>query len=203
MNITSISNSTRILVITPSGIIFHAGMSRKVILKCLIPIGVTVTFNIINLLKVDSSYNEGMKPCVYSKRQEENIGTKWHRAGFDICYRKNASKKTSVITKAIDEVSNDDLKKELYKRIKVLHTLTFKYTFVYENDVVFFAHFYPYSFTDLEKYLAKTTADDANKKILRVDILCKSLSNNPCYMLTITNKIKTYLGSQDEAMLLK
>jgi hypothetical protein len=68
-------------------------------------------------------------------------------------------------------VSNEELKKELYKRIKVLHTLTFKYTFVYENDIVFFAHFYPYTFTDLEKYLAKTTALDENKKIMRVDIL--------------------------------
>ena len=51
-------------------------------------LGVTVIFNIINLLKVDSSYNEGMKPCVYSKRNEETLGTKWHRAGFDIWYRK-------------------------------------------------------------------------------------------------------------------
>jgi len=144
-----------------------------------------------------------MKPWIYSKRQEEEIVTKWHRGGFDIWYRKNASKKTAVITKAIDEISNEDLKKELYKRIKVLYTLTFKYTFSYENDTVFFAHFYPYTFTDLEKYLAKTTAIDDYKKILRVDILWKSLSNNPWYMLTITNKIKTYLGSQDEAMLLK
>jgi hypothetical protein len=121
-------------------------------------------------LKVDSSYNEGMKPCVYSKRQEESIGTKWQRGGFDISYRKN-TQKTSIITKAIDEVSNEELKKELYKRIKVLHTLTFKYTFMYENDIVFFAHFYPYTFTDLEKYLAISTAIDENKKVMRVDIL--------------------------------
>lgn len=63
------------------------------------------------------------------------------------------------------------LNKELYKRIKVLYTLTFKYTFVYDNDIVFFSHFYPYTFTDLEKYLAKLTAQDEFKKILRVDIL--------------------------------
>ena len=163
----------------------------------------SIQFNIINLLKVDSCYNDGMKPCIYSKRQEEELGVKWHRDGYDICYRKNPTKKTSIITKAIDEINNDDLKKELYERIKVLHTLSFKYTFKYDNDTVFFSHFYPYTFTDLEKYLAKATSIDDNKKIMRVDILCKSLSNNPCYMLTITNKIKTYLGSQDEAMLLK
>ena len=55
--------------------------------------------------------------------------------------------------------------------MKTLHTLTFKYTFTYENDTVFFAHFYPYTFTDLEKYLAKATAIDDNRKIMRVDIL--------------------------------
>lgn len=87
--------------------------------------------------------------------------------------------------------------------MKTLYTLTFKFTFMYDDDIVFFAHFYPYTFTDLEKYLAKTTAQDEFRKYLRVDILCKTLSGNPCYMLTITNKIKTYLGSQDEAMLLK
>ena len=44
-----------------------------------------------------------------------------------------------------------------------MYTLTFKYTYRYENDVAFFAHFYPYSFTDLEKYLARTTAIDEYK----------------------------------------
>lgn len=92
---------------------------------------------------------------------------------------------------------------EFYKRMKVLHTLTFSYTFEHEDDIVFFAHFYPYTFTDLEQYLAKITSDQACKKFLRADILCKSLSNNPCYMLTVTSKIRTYLGSQDEALLLK
>lgn len=92
---------------------------------------------------------------------------------------------------------------EFYKRMKVLHTLTFSYTFEYENDIVFFSHFFPYTFTDLERYLAKITSQEKYRKFLRIDILCKSLSNNPCYTLTITNKMRTYLGSQDEAILLK
>jgi hypothetical protein len=92
---------------------------------------------------------------------------------------------------------------EFYKRMKVLHTLTFSYTFEHADDTVFFAHFFPYTFTDLEHYLARITSDKSHKKFLRADILCKSLSNNPCYTLTITNQIRTYLGSQDEALLLK
>ena len=41
------------------------------------------------------------------------------------------------------------------------------------------------------------------EKICRLDVLCKSLANNPCYMLTITNKLKTYMSSEDEALMLK
>ena len=160
-------------------------------------------FNIINLLKVDSWYNEGMKPWVFSKRKEEQTNLGWHRRGFDISYKRNSSRKTPIITKAIDEIKNEDVKSEFYKRMKVLHTLTFSYTFEYADDTVFFAHFFPYTFTDLERYLAKITTAKDKRKFLRIDILCKSLSNNPWYALTITNKIRTYLGSQDEAILLK
>ena len=78
-----------------NGIIFLVGMLNKgkcftikLFGECHINLGASVTFNIINLLKVDSLYNEGMKPCVYSKRLEEEMGTKWHRGGYDISYRK-------------------------------------------------------------------------------------------------------------------
>ena len=49
----------------------------------------------------------------------------------------------------IDEVMNDEFKKEMYKRSKTLYTLSFSYEFKYDNDVVFFAHFIPYTFSDL------------------------------------------------------
>jgi hypothetical protein len=43
-------------------------------------------FNIINLVKPESSYNEGMKPLLYSVRaaKDEQIG--WARDGMNICY---------------------------------------------------------------------------------------------------------------------
>ena len=86
------------------------------------------------------------------------LKTGWHRGGFDISYRKNGSRKTSIITKAIDEIKNEDLRREFYKRMRVLYTLTFTYTFGFENDTVFFAHFYPYTFTDCERYLARISS---------------------------------------------
>ena len=47
---------------------------------------VTYRFNIVNLMKPDSNYNQGMKPLVYSVKQAENINLGWHRDGFNIAY---------------------------------------------------------------------------------------------------------------------
>jgi hypothetical protein len=46
----------------------------------------TVRFNLLNLCKADSLYNDGMKVLVYSEKnaQEKDIG--WHRGGTKIAY---------------------------------------------------------------------------------------------------------------------
>jgi hypothetical protein len=44
-------------------------------------------FNIINLIKPESSYNQGMKPLTYSKREaDQESGIGWLREGDNICY---------------------------------------------------------------------------------------------------------------------
>jgi hypothetical protein len=55
---------------------------------------VTYKFNIINLIKPESSYNQGMKPLVYSKREADyESGIGWQRDCENICYFQNAMKK--------------------------------------------------------------------------------------------------------------
>jgi len=48
--------------------------------------GQTYKFNIVNLIKPDSLYNNGMKPLMYSKKTADQKGTGWHRCGNDIKY---------------------------------------------------------------------------------------------------------------------
>lgn len=50
--------------------------------------GVNYKFNIVNMLKPDSSFNQGLKPLVYSKKEAETSpnGIGWYRDGKDICY---------------------------------------------------------------------------------------------------------------------
>jgi hypothetical protein len=60
-------------------------------------------------------------------------------------------------------------------------------------------------------FLANKQANKDMRDYLRVDSLCKTLASKfksnvleqPCYVVTITNKIKTYLSSDDEAKLLR
>ena len=46
----------------------------------------TYRFNIVNLMKPDSTYNLGMKPVVYSVKEAEKNNIGWYRDGFNIAY---------------------------------------------------------------------------------------------------------------------
>lgn len=48
---------------------------------------VTYKFNVINLIKSESSYKQGMKPLIYSKKEADSEnGIGWAREGFNITY---------------------------------------------------------------------------------------------------------------------
>jgi murein tripeptide amidase MpaA len=64
--------------------------------------------------------------------------------------------------------------------------LTFEYTAKYDDDLVYFAHCYPYTYTDLCKYVA-STCTFSNKDKIRKTVLCKSLAGNDVDMLIVTN----------------
>lgn len=101
----------------------------------------TVRFNILNLCKPDSLFNEGMKVLVYSEKnaQEKDIG--WHRSCSKIAYYPNG------------------IRKEGTKYFRTLYTMTFTYEFEYEDDNVYFAYCYPYTYTELIEELNAIMAD--------------------------------------------
>ena len=52
----------------------------------------TYKFNIVNLVKPESSYNQGMKPLFYSRKESDpdtGSGYGWYRDGSNICYFQN------------------------------------------------------------------------------------------------------------------
>ena len=104
--------------------------------------GKTYRFNIINLLKPDSLYNHGMKPLLYSEINAKRYNKGWVRCGNDVCYFQNQIKR------------------------KTFHyyTLTFSCKFDHDYDTVYWAHSYPYTYSDLRRYLDKIETDPRTKE---------------------------------------
>ena len=76
--------------------------------------------------------------------------------------------------------------------------MIWEYTFEYDYDIVFFAHFVPFTYTDQINYLANLHADDKLKDRMRVDYICNSLGKMPLYGLTLTSNIEKGYVVQDK-----
>jgi len=129
--------------------------------------GVTYRFSIVNLLKPSSVYELGMKPCIYSTKAAAR-GSGWARGGESVNYASNGMRRG---------------------RGRSYYTLSFSYTCPRnaDGDVVYFAHCFPYTYTDLQKYLEGLEADPARAPHLRRRALCYSVAQNRCEAVTITN----------------
>lgn len=123
-------------------------------------------FNIINLIKPDSSYNQGQKPLFYSTKEAARPGgIGWYRDGENICYYQNAMKR---------------------KGGGYYHTLTFEVSFKHEEDEVYVSHCYPYTYSDSIELLQGLCRSETKDKI-RKTVLCKTLAGNDVEMVIITN----------------
>ena len=117
--------------------------------------GTVVKLNMMNLMKDDSLYSIGMQPFVYSrKRHYEGDGVQWHREGFDIEYFFN-DKTIRTSSKTLDMAFDPRYVDNQKDKFKKMSTLTMSYEFKYDNDIVFFTHFAPYSYSDVFRYLCK------------------------------------------------
>jgi hypothetical protein len=66
------------------------------------------------------------------------------------------------------------------------YALTFEIVFKYDNDTVFFAHCYPFTYSDQCEFIRKVCTFE-NKDKIRKTVLCKSLAGNDVDMLIVTN----------------
>mmetsp|Transcript_14003 Transcript_14003/g.21825 ORF Transcript_14003/g.21825 Transcript_14003/m.21825 type:complete len:171 (+) Transcript_14003:1250-1762(+) len=66
------------------------------------------------------------------------------------------------------------------------YTLTFSMQFSHDDDTVFFAHSYPYTYSDLQRYLFKLESDSSTRNRFRRKMLCLTNAGNPCDLLTVT-----------------
>lgn len=66
------------------------------------------------------------------------------------------------------------------------YTLTFNIEFQHDNDTVYFAHSYPYTYSDLQDYLMAIQRHPVKSKYCKLRLLCRSLAGNNIYYLTVT-----------------
>ena len=130
----------------------------------------TVNINIMNMLRKKTKYSNGIKIWCYSKKnsQYNNIG--WYHTKEFVQYYKNF----------------------LYKLNKgkrnYYYTLSFNYTFDYDDDEVFFANCIPFTYSDLNRDLNEYTKLE-NEKYLFFSRkkLCSTIIGNEVEYLTINN----------------
>ncbi|XP_031336827.1 cytosolic carboxypeptidase 3-like isoform X2 [Photinus pyralis] len=130
--------------------------------------GVAYTFNIINFLKINSQYNYGMQPLLFSLKDYTTQGIGWRRCGEHIVYHGN-------------NYTDDGCSKQY-------RTLSFSITFQHSNDTVYLAYHYPYTYTRLLNVISSLTNDSSSSGIfLRITKLCNTAScKNEVPLLTIT-----------------
>ena len=64
--------------------------------------------------------------------------------------------------------------------------MTFNITFPHDQDTVYLAHCYPYTYSDLQEYLTRISNDPVKTRFTKLRLLCRTLAGNSVYYLTIT-----------------
>ncbi|NXN13638.1 CBPC2 carboxypeptidase, partial [Indicator maculatus] len=121
-------------------------------------------FTIANMAKPKSLYGGGLRPLLYSQRDAQTRGIGWRRVGDHVRYQRGG----------------DGQKPAPF-------CLSWSSRFPHDADTCFFAHSYPYTYSDLRRYLRALATDPERSRYCAVRALCRSLAGNPIYLLTITH----------------
>ncbi|NWI97872.1 CBPC2 carboxypeptidase, partial [Pitta sordida] len=119
-------------------------------------------FTITNMAKPKSLYGQGLQPLLYSQRDAQSRGIGWRRVGSDVRYYRGSAEGPSAFR------------------------LSWTVRFPHDGDTCFFAPCYPYTYSDLQRYLRALAADPARSRFCAVQPLCRSLAGNTVHLLTIT-----------------
>ncbi|TYZ65345.1 hypothetical protein PybrP1_012669 [[Pythium] brassicae (nom. inval.)] len=153
-------------------------------------------FNIVNLCKPDSLFNQGLQPVVYSVRDAYEKRGGWRRSGSEIYYFSNPfPRSTKHGTKAA--ASNNDTRADAALSgqsqpapvTETYFTLTFTLAFTSTEDTYLVAHSYPYTLSDHAMHLERIASRLGRRasSVLRRSALCKTLSGKDCELLSISD----------------
>ncbi|EDO34305.1 predicted protein [Nematostella vectensis] len=131
-------------------------------------------FNIINCEKINSQFNFGMQPVLYSMQEAVVEGRPcWARTGANVCYYRNYFSRSQDLGGG--------------QKSKTYFTATFTVTFPHADDVCYLAYHYPYTYSMLQEHLANIESSIDSDVYYRRSTLCHSLAGNACDVITITS----------------
>ncbi|XP_019061875.1 cytosolic carboxypeptidase 3 isoform X4 [Fukomys damarensis] len=137
-------------------------------------------FTIVNFTKPASLYNRGMRPLFYSEKEAKARNIGWQRIGDQIKYYRN----------------------NLGQDGRHFFSLTWTFQFPHNKDTCYFAHCYPYTYTNLQEYLSSINNDPVRSKFCKIRVLCHTLARNMVYVLTITTPLKNTDSRKRKAVIL-
>uniref|UniRef100_A0A8D0EYH2 Peptidase M14 domain-containing protein n=1 Tax=Strix occidentalis caurina TaxID=311401 RepID=A0A8D0EYH2_STROC len=142
--------------------------------------GMPYHFTIVNFTKHNSLYKCGLRPLLYSEADAKKHKVGWRRTGDEIKYYKN----------------NAGQGRRQY------FSLTWTFQFPHDQDTCYFAHCYPYTYSNLQEHLVAISKDPVKFKFCKIHILCHSLAGNIVYVLTITSPPRSGKGTKKKAVTL-
>uniref|UniRef100_A0A671EZS5 AGBL carboxypeptidase 3 n=1 Tax=Rhinolophus ferrumequinum TaxID=59479 RepID=A0A671EZS5_RHIFE len=143
-------------------------------------VGIVYRFTIINFTKPASLYNRGMRPLFYSEKEAKSRNIGWQRRGDQIKYYRNNPGQDG----------------------RHYFSLTWTFQFPHNKDTCYFAHCYPYTYTDLQEYLSAINNDPVRSKFCKIRVLCHTIARNMVYVLTITTPLKNADSRKQKAVIL-
>ena len=123
--------------------------------------GQKIKLNIMNFQRKKTKYSQGLKIWYFTKRKKEEKKIGWHHTNENVEYNQNF---LYNINKG---------------RRNYYYTLSFEYTFEYNNDEVYFANCIPFTYTDIIRDLNYYTIKENEKyNFFERKILCSTLTGN-------------------------
>uniref|UniRef100_A0A8D1WYC6 Peptidase M14 domain-containing protein n=1 Tax=Sus scrofa TaxID=9823 RepID=A0A8D1WYC6_PIG len=142
--------------------------------------GIVYRFTITNFTKPASLYNRGMRPLFYSEKEANAHNVGWQRIGDQIKYYRNNQGQDG----------------------RHYFSLTWTFQFPHNKDTCYFAHCYPYTYTNLQEYLSSINNDPVRSKFCKIRVLCHTLARNMVYVLTIATPLKNNDSRKRKAVIL-
>lgn len=127
-----------------------------------------------------------MRPLYYSVKEAKSRNIGWQRCGEDIAYYSNNLPKTKIYGEKNANTTSGANVGISNSGPSTFYTMSFKTQFKYDDDEVYFAYCYPYTYSDYQEHISKI-ATFQNKDKVRKALLVKTLAGNDCDLLIITN----------------